>query len=64
MDDFRIYDHALSHGQIVDLASKSTVYQPFLEDDVEIDGNKDHIINFGDYAFMAEKWLQDPILWP
>jgi hypothetical protein len=64
MDDFRIYDYALPHGQIVDLAGKALVDQPFLEDDAEVDANKDHMINFGDYDFMAEKWLQDPILWP
>ncbi len=64
MDDFRIYDHALSHGQIVDLAGKALVYQPYVGDDADIDANKDYTINFGDYAFMAEKWLQDPILWP
>ena len=64
MDDFRIYDHALSHGEIVDLAGKALVYQPFLGDDGEIDVNNDLIINFWDYAVMAVKWLQDPILWP
>ena len=64
MDDFRIYDHALSHGQIVDLAGKALVYQPYIGDDADIDTNNDHIINFGDYVFMAGQWLQDPILWP
>ncbi len=64
MDDFRIYDHALSHGQIVDLAGKALVYQPYVGDDADIDTNNDHIINFGDYVFMAGKWLEGPILWP
>ncbi|UCC22847.1 MAG: LamG domain-containing protein, partial [Planctomycetota bacterium] len=64
MDDFRIYDHALRHSQIVDLAGKTLVYQPYVGDDADIDTNNDHIINFGDYVFMAGEWLQEPILWP
>jgi hypothetical protein len=64
IDDFRIYDHALLHGEIVDLAGKSLVYQPFLGDDDEVDANNDHIINFGDYAIMANGWLEEPVLWP
>ncbi len=40
------------------------MYQPFLEGDDEIDVNKDYIINFEDYAIMADNWLKEPALWP
>ena len=63
MDDFRVYDHALPHSQIVDLAGKSSVNQAFLFQEDKIDANEDHVINFGDYAIMADSWLTE-ILWP
>ena len=63
MDDFRVYDHALAHSQIVDLAGKSSVDQAFLSDEDKIDANQDHVINFGDYSIMADNWLTE-ILWP
>jgi len=64
MDDFRVYDHALPQSQIVDLAGKSLVDQAFLSDDDKIDANEDHVLNFGDYAIMADNWLKEPTLWP
>jgi hypothetical protein len=67
MDDFRVYDYALSHGEILALAGEtvgSTFSQPFsrllmtsaninLYDDVAVD-----VIDFRDYAVLANTWLQ------
>ena len=67
IDDFRVYDYALSHGEILALAGEpvaSTFSQPFsrllmtsaninLYDDVAID-----VIDFRDYAVLANTWLQ------
>ena len=67
IDDFRVYDYALSHGEILALAGEpvaSTFSQPFsrllmtsaninLYDDVAVD-----VIDFKDYAVLANTWLQ------
>ena len=67
IDDFRIYDYAMSQGEILALAGEtvgSTFIQPLqrllmtsaninLYDDVSVDA-----IDFKDYAVLANTWLQ------
>ncbi len=65
MDDVRIYDYALSHAEVVSVMGLSGLYVPLdtpaeLYDD-EAEG--DRIINFKDYAVIADKWLVEN-LWP
>jgi hypothetical protein len=50
---------ALSHGEIVNLAGQSKVYQPVISPANLSDDEAEHskIVNFKDYAFMAENWL-------
>lgn len=64
LDDFRIYDYALSHEEIVNLAEESSVEQPLLEELSDPSG--DEKVNFKDYAILANRWLADPepLFWP
>ncbi len=65
VDDFRIYDYALSTDEIGYIASDNTTYIPltsaFNIHDKESDGSK--AINFRDMALLAGDWL-DEQLWP
>lgn len=62
IDDFRIFDVALSQSQVVSLANKTSVTQPLLNwrSDANIDGK----VDFVDFAAMAEGWLEGQQLWP
>jgi hypothetical protein len=61
IDDVRIYNRALSHGEIVSLAGESQVTQPLLRPEVDL--HKDGKVNLRDYAVLASKWLEE-VLWP
>ena len=61
MDEFRLYDRALSQGEIMTLAGVTDVNQPVLSS-AEVTG--DDTVNFEDYAVVAAEWLEDPLLWP
>jgi len=65
MDEVRIYDYALSHEEIVYLAEVSggNLTQPLQPVLSQIDPYVDGIINFKDYARLAELWLTEQ-LWP
>ena len=60
MDDFRCYNRALSQGEIITLAGKTSVHQLLMKD---TDINGDDSVNFLDFATMAGNWF-DEILWP
>jgi hypothetical protein len=62
IDDFRIYDYALSQAEIAHAATNGTGIfdQPCLS---PADLNDDSRINFTDFALLAENWL-DTQLWP
>lgn len=62
VDDFRIYNKALSQEEIVSLAGKSSVFQPLGLGKVA-DVNDDNYINLQDLVDMANGWLQDAS-WP
>ncbi len=65
LDDARVYSRGLSHSEIVSLAGLSEVYQPVislanLSDD---EARHSKIVNFKDYALMADNWLRE-LLFP
>jgi len=67
IDDVRLYDYAMSPGEIVTLAEQGpTLYfelvSPANISDDEPKTSK--IVNFRDYRILADHWLEDPILWP
>jgi len=69
IDDFRIYDYALSQGEICSLADMtlgSTYTQPMqllLKSDANTDIYEDGTINFKDHAVLANTWLEEK-MWP
>lgn len=62
IDDFRIYDYALSQPEAASIATNGTgtFVQPFL---LPADLNADSQINFHDFAILAGSWLNGR-LWP
>jgi hypothetical protein len=61
MDDFRLYNRALSGAEILSLAGGSSITQPILSQaNVVADGQ----VNFKDFAVMAAGWMKNPLLWP
>ncbi len=62
IDDFRIYDYALSQAEIVYAATNGTgIFDlPLL---LPADLNSDNRIDFKDFALLADNWLENH-LWP
>jgi hypothetical protein len=62
IDDFRIYDYALSQAEIVYAATNGTgIFDlPLL---LPADLNSDNRIDFKDFALLADNWLEHQ-LWP
>jgi hypothetical protein len=62
IDDFRIYDYALSQSEIAHAATDGTgVFDlPLM---LPADLNNDNRINFADFAILADNWLENG-LWP
>ncbi len=62
IDDFRIYDYALSQPEIAHAATNGTgVFDlPLM---LPADLNNDNRINFADFAILADNWLENG-LWP
>jgi hypothetical protein len=60
IDDVRIYNRGLSHGEILSLIGQSEIYQPVLSEanifDEEPELSKS--VNFRDYAVLADNWLE------
>ncbi|MCJ7692076.1 MAG: LamG domain-containing protein, partial [Sedimentisphaerales bacterium] len=65
IDDARVYNRGLSHGEIVDLAGLSEIYQPVISSANISDEEPKHsrTVNFRDYALLAENWLRE-LLFP
>ena len=62
IDDFRIYDYALSQPEVAYIATNGTGIfdQPLMSPaDLSADGR----INFKDFAILADNWLNER-LWP
>ena len=60
LDDFRVYDCALSHAQVLYLAkgSGSELYQPLQPVLSSVDPFADGKIDFKDFAVLADVWLE------
>jgi hypothetical protein len=60
IDDVRIYNRGLSHGEILDLIGESEIYQPVRSAANLFDEEPKLFksVNFKDYAVMAESWLE------
>ena len=67
IDEVRLYNYAMSYGQIVTLAEQGpVVYHDMISpanfyDDEAKTFKK---IDFKDYRILADHWLEGPILWP
>jgi len=65
VDEFRIYDYALSHAEVLNLATYTVgqkYHQELLSPANAYDA--DEKIDLKDYGMMADNWLVGPILWP
>lgn len=60
MDDFRIYDYALSQSEVISLAQQSSVVQPIISG-ADFDGSG--TVDLNDYYKLAGSWL-DALVWP
>ena len=62
IDDFRIYNYALSQSEIAHVATNGTgiFEQPLM---IPADLNNDNQIDFSDFALLADHWLENQ-LWP
>ena len=65
LDDFRIYNYALSHAEILYLSAgaDARLHQPLVPVLAPADPQPDGRIDFADFALIAERWLQET-LWP
>ncbi len=62
IDDFRVYDYALSPAEIVHVATRGTGVLP-QRSNSPADLNADGTVNLHDLAILATQWLQNN-LWP
>ncbi len=65
VDEFRIYDYALSQAEVLNLAGYTvgqTFHQPLFSPANAYDA--DEVIDFQDYDMMAGNWLIAPVLLP
>jgi hypothetical protein len=62
IDDFRIYNYALSQSEIAHAATNGTgIFDlPLM---IPADLNVDNQVNFTDFALLADNWLENG-LWP
>jgi len=67
MDDFQVYDYALSQAEVQWLVTDGTgyVFLPLVSPaNIKADGTPiQQIVNFGDLAIMGQQW-HTQILWP
>ena len=62
IDDFRIYDYALTQPEIAYAATNGTgIFDQTLMTPADLNG--DNQINFADFALLADHWLENQI-WP
>ena len=67
IDDVRVYDYPLPHGEIVTLAEQGpTLYNELISpaNIYDLEAKLSKKVNFADYAIMADHWLEGPTLWP
>jgi hypothetical protein len=67
IDDVRVYNYALSHGEIVTLAEQEpAAYHPVTSaaNIYDEEAKLSKKVNFADFAILADHWLEGPVLWP
>jgi hypothetical protein len=67
IDDVRLYDYAMPHGEVVTLAEQGpAVYQEVTSaaNIYDLEAKLSKKVNFMDYGLMADHWLEGPVLWP
>ena len=59
LDDVRIYDYALTHGEVLSLAGVDTLYVPVPSSAEIYEGEAEgsRVVNFKDYAELMDSWL-------
>jgi hypothetical protein len=62
IDDFKVYNFALSDEQAGYIGTGGTGYVPFVNV-ANIKSSTPEIVNFGDYALIGQQWMTGPILW-
>jgi len=63
-DDFRMYNRALTHAEVLTLAGQASATVPFSMFGAEdSDLNTDDAVDFKDYSILASEWLVED-LWP
>ena len=64
LDEFRVYDYALSHAEVLHLArGGAELHQPLQPALAPADPYEDGMITFRDFAILGEWWLRES-LWP
>jgi hypothetical protein len=65
LDDFRIYNYALSHGEILGIAEMDTLYVPVTSpaNVYDLEDALEKKVNFKDYSELVLRWL-DENEWP
>jgi hypothetical protein len=63
VDDYRIYNYALSQAEIADVMGQSTLNCKLISPANLDTGGSPQIIDFRDYKKMADEWLENS-LWP
>jgi hypothetical protein len=65
IDDFKIYDYALSDAQAGYIGTGGTGYVPFVNvANIKLSAPNREYVNFGDFAVIGQQWMTGPILWP
>ena len=66
LDDFRVYDYALSDAEVLSLAVQGgTATSPLSQDVISpADIVVDNIVDISDLAALVAYWLQDPAVYP
>ena len=67
IDEVRLYDYAMPHGEVVTLAEQEpAAYHPVTSaaNIYDLEAKTFKKVNFMDFATMADHWLEGPVLWP
>jgi hypothetical protein len=61
LDDVRIYNYALTHGEVLSVAGVGTLYVPVPSPAELYEGEAEgsRVINFKDYALLTDRWLDE-----
>jgi hypothetical protein len=67
IDEVRVYNYAMPHGEVVTLAEQGpAVYQEVTSaaNIYDLEAKTFKKVNFMDYGLVADHWLEGPVLWP